>query len=134
MLKVVIVCIKEQLACVELSDDTRHRPDVTLLVPASVFQDDFRGTVLPRVDNQGVAFMRICRSSEVNHLYVALQRLEPGRGLLPRWQLLVDCWLLGLFLSRKEACATATAFLAPENTPLSLHLLNESQLQMLYLR
>jgi len=69
--------VKEQLASVELSDDACHRPDVTLLIPAAVFQDDLGGTVLPCVDDQGVAFMCVRGPSEVDHLHVALLWLEP---------------------------------------------------------
>ena len=63
----VLVCVKEELASVELHQDAGHGPYVRLLVPGEVLEDDLGCSILPRIDYQSVALVLIRRSSKVYH-------------------------------------------------------------------
>ena len=64
----VLVSVEEKLPCVELDQDARHRPDITLLVPLLVFKDHLWGPVLARVDDEGMSLVRVGGPTKVNQL------------------------------------------------------------------
>ena len=112
MLK-VLVGVKKEFTRVELDQDARHRPDVTLLVPRLILEDYFWSAVLASVNNQGVALMRVRGPTKVDNFN--LSRI----GLIPLSTLLA----LAGKVTRVIHVAT---LLASINTALVLHLLQMS--------
>jgi len=47
----VLIGVEEEFAGVELDQDARHRPQVRLLVPGLVLENDLGGPILPRINN-----------------------------------------------------------------------------------
>lgn len=73
----VLVCVEKELARIQLHQDASHGPNIGLLVPCEVLEDDFGRSVLPCVDYERVALMLICRPSKVDYLDLAADGLAP---------------------------------------------------------
>ena len=67
----VFVRVEKELPGVKLYEDAGHRPQVTLLIPGLVLEDDLGSAVLSSVDDQCVPLVRIGGASEVNYLDLA---------------------------------------------------------------
>ena len=67
----VLISVEEKFPGVKLNQYTGHRPDVTLLVPYLIFEDNFGSSILSGIDNQGMSFMGVSGSTKINELYLS---------------------------------------------------------------
>ena len=64
----VLVRVEEEFASVELDQYARHAPQVGLLIPRVVLQDDLGGSILSSIYDQCVSLVLVGCTAKVNHL------------------------------------------------------------------
>ena len=110
----VLVSVEEKLPSVKFNQYTGHRPDITLLVPDLILENHLGSSVLSGIDNEGMSFMWVSGSTEINELYLSWNWSMP----------LANTILITWVLARKIAWViNVTTSLRTIDAPLILYLL-----------
>lgn len=80
----VVMCGKEQVACIQFWDDAADRPNIARLLPLTALQNDLRRAILPGIDDGAMSFAAVGSSSEIYQFYTIVIRQHIVLYLLMR--------------------------------------------------
>ena len=64
--------VKEKLTRVKLNQNASHRPNVTLFVPRSIFEDYLRRSILPRINYQRMSFILVSCPAKIDQPHICI--------------------------------------------------------------